>query len=337
MRNRAPSCQPTKNFSYAPARSTDYDPCVQENRLLKLIAERSAHLGPLVAIGPGDDCAGVRIAPNPSFPADLLVTVDQLIQGRHFEPDTALDQVAHKAVARSVSDIAAMAASPAWALATGALPASMSDADADVLFTAMQATARAFGCPIVGGDIATVPAGAPMVLTVTIAGTPHTTRGPVLRSTAQVGDAIYVTGRIGGSFASGRHLTFEPLHIQAHALADALRAGLHAMIDVSDGLGRDAARLGDASGVCLRINAADIPLHADACDRGPMACAGEGEDYQLLFTAADDGDCPAELPAGVRVTRIGRVEPRAENGPGCVIIDDAGREHDATNLGWDHQ
>lgn len=310
---------------------------MKESRLLKLIAERSANLGPLVAIGPGDDCAGLRIAPNPSFPPALLITVDQLIQDRHFDRATPLDLVARKAVSRSMSDIAAMAASPAWSLATGALPESMSDADADTLFTAMQSVARAFGCPLVGGDIATVPAGAPMVLTVTVAGTPHPTRGAVLRSTAQVGDALYVTGRIGGSFASGRHLTFEPLHVQAIALADTLSAGLHAMIDLSDGLGRDAARIGDASGVCLRILAPDVPLHADASPRGVLACAADGEDYQLLFTAADDGDCPAELPGGVRVTKIGRVEARTEGGPGCVIVDEAGHEHDATQLGWDHQ
>jgi thiamine-monophosphate kinase len=309
---------------------------VLESRLLRLIADRSRNLGPLVVVGPGDDCAALRAAPDPTLPANLLVTVDQLIEGRHFTRDTALDAIARKAVVRSVSDIAAMAGTPVWSLATGALPPSMPDADADALFHAMHETARSFNCPLVGGDLASLPAGAPMLLTVTIAGTPHPTRGPVLRSTARVGDAIFVTGRIGGSFTSGRHLTFEPMHLQAFALASALGPKLHSMIDISDGLGRDAGRIGEASGVCLRIVASEIPLHADAAPRGPLACAADGEDYQLLFTALDDGSCPAQLRGGVRVTKIGRVEHRGDSAPACVIIDDAGHTHDASALGWDH-
>ncbi len=307
-----------------------------ESRLLRLIADRSKNLGPLVVVGPGDDCAALRAGPDSALPANLLITVDQLIQGRHFTPDTPLNAVAHKAIARSVSDIAAMAGTPVWSLATGALPPSMTDSDADALFHAMHAIARSFDCPLVGGDLASLPAGAPMVLTVTIAGTPHPTRGPVLRSTAIVGDAVFVTGSIGGSFTSGRHLTFEPMHLQAVALADAMGSRLHSMIDISDGLGRDAGRIGEASEVCLRIVASEIPLHPDAAGRGPLACAGDGEDYQLLFTALDDGSCPAELPGGVRVTKIGRVERREKSAPACVIIDDKGRAHDASALGWDH-
>lgn len=296
---------------------------MRESDLLRLIAERSADLtgvGPIV-LGPGDDCAVVTLK------GPTLLTVDQVVDGRHIDlAATTLDLVARKAVARSVSDIAAMAGAPVAALATGCLPEGWPHADS--LFRHLAYWARSWRCPLVGGDIATGPG--PLVLTVTVLGHAATPRGPVLRSGASVGDAVWATGAFGGSFSSGRHLTFEPRLGEAEWLAATLGPSLHAMIDVSDGLGRDAARIADRSDVRIEIEARSIPLHAGVADW--RSGAGEGEDYELIFTAAADADLPERVPAtGTTLTRIGEVV----GGAGCFVRDGAALI-DVSEMGWEH-
>jgi thiamine-monophosphate kinase len=178
---------------------------MKESDLLAHIARRSADLAARfgqVVVGPGDDCAVVR---TPSGD-ELLLTVDHLVEGRHFEPGTPIDLIARKAVARSVSDIAAMGGTPSWGLATGCLPRGYQHGDA--LFEAMHKWACHWGCPLVGGDIAA--SEGPMVLTVTVGGVMGTrwveewidapleakdlTRvetKPVLRSGARPGDTVF--------------------------------------------------------------------------------------------------------------------------------------------------
>lgn len=296
---------------------------MRESDLLARIYQRSTVLGPGVVVGPGDDCAVLRDGAGDT----LLVTVDHLVQGRHYPDAAPLDLVARKAVARSVSDIAAMAGSPLWSLATAALPCDWPQERADTLFDRMAHWARHWGCPLVGGDIAALATGAAPVLTVTVLGRPHAVRGPVLRRGARPGDGLYVTGAIGGSLASGRHLTFEPRTREAAWLADTLGDRLHAMIDVSDGVGRDAGRIAEMSGVRLEIDEARAPRNPDA---GPEFLS-DGEDYELLFAAA--GPVPSVCPAtGVPITCVGGVG----EGRGCVIQGVAGKR-DGTEMGWDHR
>lgn len=312
---------------------------MRESELLARIASRANDLlrFPGVLVGPGDDCAVVRIGEESAGATsraafDLLLTVDQLVEGRHFNalgstPDGAtVDAIARKAIARSVSDIAAMGGVARFTLAAGALPDSF--AHADDLCAALHKWGMRWGCPVVGGDIAIAPGA--LTLSVTVVGEPHGARGPVLRSGARPGDSLFVTGALGGSFASGRHLAFEPRIREGAWLCDALGDRLHAMIDLSDGLGRDAARIALASGARLEIDADAIPRHPGVADW--PAAASEGEDYELLFAAS--GDVPASCPeTGVPITRIGHVV----EGAGCVIVDAAGAGHDARELGWDHQ
>lgn len=303
---------------------------MQESALLSHIAERSRTLSarfPDVLTGPGDDCAVVR-----GRAGALLLTVDQLVEGRHFAPSTDDRHVARKAVARSMSDLAAMAARPSWALATAALPTASTrwtEPRVRSLFDALAAWAEHWNCPLVGGDIATLPPGAPAVFSIALGGTPASERGAVLRSGARDGDEVWVTGRIGGSLASGRHLSFEPRLAESAWLARTLGPALHAMIDVSDGLGRDAARLARASAARLELHADDVPRHPDAGD----TAFADGEDYELLFTVAPGAPLPACTPDGTPLTRIGRVVA----GQGCVLIGPDGRATDASELGWDHR
>ncbi len=259
-----------------------------------------------------------------------------------------------------------MAGQPRWALATAAFAPGTSQADADALCAALFRWANAFGCPLVGGDIASLaggdshpqPAGLPLVLTVTIGGVAHPTRGPVLRSGAVPGDLVCITGKLGDSLASGRHMSFTPRIREAAALADALGPRLHAMMDISDGLGRDGARLARASGVRLHIDAASLPLHVpvDANRRATatwkdLLC--DGEDYELLMTIdpAVEGEVKAlasQLDCGLMI--IGRVGEAAtgqaatgqaatghavSGQPECVAWW-KGQEIPLDGLGWEH-
>jgi len=283
---------------------------MREQDLLDAIRLRSSGImldGAEVLAGPGDDCAVVRIGGD-----TLLITVDQLVEGRHYEAGTDLDLIARKSIARSISDIAAMAGEPVWATATGLLPDGFTHGDQ--LFDAMKRWAEHWGAPLIGGDIAF--GSGPLVLTVTTVG--RCVGAPLLRSGARIGDGVYVSGPIGGSFESGRHLTFEPRLDAGRAARD---AGATALIDISDGLGIDMHRVGIMSGARLKIAAESVPMHNDA---GPWQRAfAAGEDYELLT-------CGPVCPHGF--TRIGEV---TGGEPGAVIIAD-GSKHDAAVLGWDH-
>lgn len=267
----------------------------------------------------------VRAGPG----VDVLLKTDQVVAGRHFRVDTPVDLIARKAVARAVSDIAACGGTPLAALAAVTLPNGYAEADA--LFDAAATWAGKFGCPLVGGDIATVDG--PLVLSISVLGRPHVIRGPVLRSGARAGDGVYVTGSLGGSFEKetglGKHLMFEPRIVEAAYLCETLGVHLHAMMDVSDGVGRDAARLAEASGVGIELHEETLPLSKGARDW--RAGLGDGEDYELLFAAA--GEVPSACPrTGVRITRVGDVV----GGGGVNLRLRDGSRVDVSQAGWDH-
>ncbi len=305
----------------------------KETELLGHIFARSAGLHKTfehVLVGPGDDCAVVRHGAH-----TVLLTVDHLVERCHYEPSTPVDLIARKSIGRSVSDIAAMGGTPDWALATALLPHDATQIDPDELFDRMAHWASHWNCPLVGGDIATAAPGpegdaSPLVLTVTVGGSPHQARGPVLRTEARPGDDVYVTGRLGGSLASERHLRVQPRVAEGVALCEALGDELGAMLDVSDGLGLDASRIARASGVRIELDAARVPTH-EGCDW--RAALGDGEDYELCFTARPDTTVPDALgPDDTPVTRIGRVL----TGAGCIVRTPDGAEHDASDMGWLH-
>jgi thiamine-monophosphate kinase len=294
---------------------------MRESELLDHIRERSAPLrgrGAIV-VGPGDDCAVL------SLPGLTLATVDHLVEGRHYDAALPIDLIARKAVARSVSDIAAMGGDPSCGLATGCLREGFKHANE--LFDRMAHWADEFNCPLAGGDIAFHDG--PTVLTVTVMGTAHAARGPVERSTAREGDKVCVTGTLGNSLASGRHATFEPRTREGRTLCDLLGRKLTSMIDISDGLGRDAARIAKASAVRIEMESWRLPLSQAVTDW--HRAASDGEDYELLFTISGDAPPPREA-CGTPISIIGRVT----RGSGCAFIDESGTTHNAAEMGWDH-
>ena len=309
---------------------------MHEGELLHHIAQRSADLHGFagrfgrVLLGPGDDAAVIETPGGQR----CAYSVDQLVSGRHFDAhlltDSAgIDLVARKAVARSVSDLAAMGARPAWGLATALIPEGWSHADA--LFDAMARWARHWSCPFIGGDIAATNATAPLALTVTCAGTFDDGSHPVPRAGAKVGDVLYITGPLGGSLASGRHLTFEP-RVEIGLRAAALPA-VHAMIDLSDGLGLDAHRVALASGVRLCINTSSIPRHPGVASW--QSAAGDGEDHELLL-AIDPAHAERIASELALLGPIGAAEIAEPGAAGAIFRDARGVRHEGAAFGFVH-
>lgn len=302
---------------------------MREFELLEHVLATGVTGFPQVIIGPGDDMAMVEVGG-----ARLLAAVDQVVAGRHVRLEsTPIELVGRKAVTRSLSDIAAMAARPIATLATAALPPDFGQDHATALFDAMRKTAELFKCPLIGGDIAFHERpGQPLVCSVAVLAEP-TAAGPVVRSGAKVGDTVYVTGALGGSVdaaGGGRHLTFEPRIAEAIQLAELLSGRLHALIDLSDGLGRDASHIAAESGVRIEIDAASVPCQPDCDWKRAMS---DGEDYELCFAA--EGAVPdhlGELP----VTAVGRVVSGAEDHRPHVLVYHDGQSIPGDELGWQH-
>ncbi|MFO0782579.1 MAG: thiamine-phosphate kinase [Phycisphaerales bacterium] len=283
-------------------------------------------------VPPGDDMALVDVPGG-----RLLVAVDQVVEGRHFVLGTPLEAVGRKAVLRNVSDVAAMASVPLACLASVALPASMDEQGALALLAGVRSAAAAWQCPLIGGDTSVhAQPGSPLVLSVTILAVPGPSGRVVTRQGTRAGDAVCVTGALGGSLqpdGSGRHLDFTPRVAAALELVSVLGDRLHAMLDISDGLGRDAAHLARnaaPSALDLELRAAAIPCTAGCTWQHALR---DGEDHELLFTCA--GTPPSQV-AGVPVTVIGAAVPPANAGRSTVWLLDGTQRMDATALGWEH-
>lgn len=282
------------------------------------IAELSARLGhvrprgggPALRLGIGHDCAALDLEGGPA-----VVTTDVLIDGVHFHlSECGPAAAAGKALHVNLSDLAAAGAVPvAWFLGL-VLPRGAPAALRAGLVDGFVAAAEREGVPLAGGD--TNVADGPLVLAVTAVGRPGP-MGVVTRAGARVGDVLSVTGPLGGSLL-GRHLTFRP-RLDASAALTAARVP-HAMLDLSDGLSRDLPRLCQASGVGARVEAACVPVHADALalsrdGRSPLEHAlDDGEDFELLLAHAPLAPAVEAqlLAAGVRLHALGRVVTQRE-------------------------
>jgi len=247
-----------------------------------------------VALDIGDDMA--LLAPRGGA---IAVTADMLMDGVHF--DTRVHdprEIGRKALAASLSDCAAMAVRPRWVVVSLALSDAWSMEQAQALFLGIEDLAKAFDCTIIGGD--TNSWARPLVVDVTVLAEPYPDVTPVRRDGVVAGDELFVTGRLGGSLhggshLSGHHLTFTPRVAEAYALARRLGSDLHAMMDLSDGLSIDAARMAQASDCGLIFDTDAIErVVSDAAremsredGRSPLDHAlHDGEDFELLFAAA---------------------------------------------------
>ena len=258
---------------------------------------------PMPAAGPGDDCAVVDL--GPAFERLQLLKTDALVEHVHFLPSAPPRAVGWKAIARVVSDFAAMGGKPERFLITLALPPQTEVEWAEDLYRGMAECLRRYGAVLAGGETSSVPAGSAAVIVV--AATGSVARCEVtLRSTAQPGDAILVTGSLGGSGA-GKHLTFEPRIEQTTWLVSNFKPS--AMMDLSDGLARDLPRMARASGVGYAVDRGSLPLTVGC---SVAQALGDGEDFEMLFTLADERVAGllaawAEVFPELPLTRIGTV------------------------------
>jgi thiamine-monophosphate kinase len=314
-----------------------------------------ANLRKGLILGIGDDCAILR----PPRGHEVLVTTDFSLEGRHFLRSVhPPESVGHRVLARGLSDLAAMGAKPLAAFLSLALPGDLvADRKGRAwlarFFAGFNALAGAHSFPLAGGDTSESPSDHVLADIVLLGSAPA---GRALRrSTACAGDALYVTGHLGGSAAElatlqqrGKpaavrlaprqidpnprpHLYPQPRSAVGQAL---LRRGLvTACIDLSDGLSTDLAHLCQEPHLGAEIIAGALPIHPlAATGRDPLALALHGgEDYELLFAAPASTRVPRSI-AGVRITRIGTLT----RGKAITLLDPQGRRKPLVAAGWEH-
>lgn len=299
--------------------------------------ERNLPTSERLKIALGDDAAVI-----PASHADSVVTTDMLTDCVDFILEQVDPQlVGRKALGVNLSDLAAMAAWPVAAFVSLTLPKQGTSRHTALelaiqLYLGMAPLAQQHKIIIAGGDTNTWDG--PLAISITAIGE-TTARGPLTRSGAKVGDQILVTGSLGGSIL-GKHLEFEPRIAEALLLHE--RYSLHAGMDLSDGLGLDAARMARASGVGIVLDLDSIPI-SDAArqlsklDGGaPVDYAlSDGEDFELLLAVPPDAarKILAERPLKIPITRVGEV--LAE--PGLWQVDRNGNREPLEPRGFQHQ
>lgn len=247
---------------------------VGEDELITLLTSGLV-VGSDTLVGAGDDCAVIGKA-GQRMPCTLFKT-DCIVEGVHFLPDVDPAKVGWKAMARAVSDLAAMGGRPTAALATIVLHPDTPLAFVRGLYRGFQRAAVKFDFGIVGGETSQAPVAGSNMVSVSMIGKVEA-RKYVLRSTAKAGDEVFVTGRLGGSI-NGRHLSFEPRLEQARWLVKNVKPT--AMMDVSDGIAKDLPRLATASNVGYSIEREKIPRRRGCTVDQALT---DGEDYELLLT-----------------------------------------------------
>jgi len=282
-----------------------------------------------VIVGIGDDAA-ILDCPGP-----LAAAADILVEDVHFRRDEATPrEIGAKAVNRNLSDMAAMGLEPRWLVVSAAVPENTPEPFLKEVVRGMEEAAARFEAVLVGGDTSQSPG--PLVLDVTVLG-PVQGRRPVLRSGAEEGDAILVTGELGGS-SLGRHIRFTPRVKEGSFLAERYRPT--AMIDLSDGLDRDLCRILDASGRGARLDGDAVPVSDAAIElamrtgREPLDHAlADGEDFELLFTLPPGRaeNLLSDRSIFFRVSRIGEI-----TGPAIRTIRRRGMDEPLKGEGFDH-
>jgi len=261
---------------------------------LELIQRLTKHLptNASLVVGAGDDCAVLDLG---LADRQVLFKTDAVVEGVHFTKDTPPEKVGHKALARCLSDVAAMAGTPTAALVTLALPPKFDAAFVDGIYAGIGALAERWQVAIAGGETTTNPGG--ILISIALIGTAPKSR-TLLRSGSRAGDALFVTGELGGSLA-GKHLDFEPRIAEAQWLAELFP--VHAMIDISDGLAGDLRHLMHAGHVGAEIVSRAIPIsraaklqaRSESSAKPPLLAAlTDGEDFELLFTVPSNQAVP---------------------------------------------
>ncbi len=293
----------------------------------ELIARLTASLpsNASTVLGSGDDCAILDLGLPDRW---LLFKTDAIVEGIHFDETAPPDKIGRKALARCLSDFAAMAGTPTHVLVTLALPTDFQPEFIEAVYGGMNALAARHQIAVVGGETTTNPER----LLISVAALGAVEKGKcTLRSAAKAGDAIFVTGELGGS-REGKHLEFEPRLAEASWLVD--QFSIHAMTDLSDGLSGDLRHILKASGVGAELLSEAIPIsraakfsaRAHPTAKPPLTAAlCDGEDFELLFTVASRDAVPLldawkDRFPDLRLSCIGKITPET----GLTLRDKSG-------------
>ncbi len=286
-------------------------PALTEDRLVAALTRRWRASAAL-PVGPGDDCAVIVAGKE-----RLFFKTDAVVEGLHFTARTPAPLVGRKALARVLSDAAAMGGRPTHALVTLALPPKFSSARVAAIYRGIEALARQYDVALAGGETTRSPK---LLLSIALVGTlpPR----PLLRSGGKAGDDLWVTGTLGATLRGGngaKHLSFTPRLAEGAWLAR--RRLATAAMDLSDGLAADLPRLARMSGCGFRIEREALPLSPGATVRGALT---DGEDYELLFSAPAalrdrlEREWKKAFPL-VRLTRIGALVRRGTGESPAVL------------------
>jgi thiamine-monophosphate kinase len=284
---------------------------VGEERLIRLIRRWLGRSSPPSPAGIGDDCAVLR----PARGRELL-TVDAVVRGVHFSDGMRPREVGAKLMKRNLSDIAAMGGSPRAAVVALALDGRVSLVWLEKFYRGLAAEARRHGVAVVGGDVTRLDRS--FVATLALTGE---AAGRVLtRSGSRAGDWIYVTGSLGRSLPTGHHLRFSPRLAEGKWLAR--RDEVRSMIDLSDGLAKDARSLAPP-GASPAVYSAMLPRRSGATEREALC---DGEDYELAFCVAARADRAGLERAWrgafprTRLSCVGRLVRAGAVPPGAIAL-----------------
>lgn len=283
-------------------------------------------------VGVGDDAAVLNWAAR----NDCVVTSDMLAEGVHFVlNDAGPARVGRKSLAVNLSDLAAMGARPVAAVVSLMLPTGRATGLAEDLISGMLPLAKELSVAIVGGDTNTW--SGDLVISVTAFGT-RGENGGFTRSGATPGDAVLVTGQLGGSRLS-HHLDFTPRVSTALRLEEL--AVVHAAMDLSDGLSLDAARMAEQSGCGIEIAASSVPISAAARDmsragsgKTPLEHAlGDGEDFELLIAVPTGSAARLAADKDLELTQIGKCVTES----GLWLVQENGSREALIPTGYEHE
>lgn len=286
---------------------------------IALLREIAAWLAPFPKVarpaprGIGDDCA---VLPNEHGDAFRLVTTDSVIFSKHFDASVSPENAGAKLIKRNASDIAAMGGKPADAVLSLVMSADVATEWLRRFYAGMAQACDALGIELAGGDVASAPAGTQLfVATLTLTG--FSENPPLLRTGAQVGDAVFVTGTLGGSI-SEKHFAFEPRLAEGRFLATFPREKVRGCMDITDGLAKDLKDIIPA-GNHVEFDFPAIPVSESAqklsggnCELALKHAFCDGEDYELVFCVVPDFETAfaarwRERFPQTPLTRIGRI------------------------------
>ena len=301
---------------------------MSELDLIRWIRRRIGTRKGRIVVDSGDDAAVLKVGQG-----NLLFKTDSVIDGVHFDSRTARPEaVGHKAIARCLSDIAAMGCVPTFAVVAMMIPRNARQAYLQRVIRGLDRTAEKFHTPVVGGDVKSH--AGKLAISVALLGETRDL-APIRRSGAGNGDVIAVTGPLGGSIL-GKHLRFTPRVREGLELNR--RFEVHSMIDLSDGLSTDLGHVCDESGVGAVLYEELLPVSADAKrlarkDRRPVLdhVLNDGEDYELLFTL------PASESSKLKRSKLGTVIGQVTSMQGLYLQDAKGRLREIERRGWEHR